>query len=566
MLQAFALIYLIAIVFLACDNNILKNNIHDINVLMAFLSLAFLGLAYIRRKERFRISLLPVSLIIFLLYSAGSFYLSFNADLSIYPTFKVICALFLTLALLLFLKNIKVLEKAMLIIFAFAGILAASEIFEIFYGFLQPVKGLGVEQARSYFLNVNFFAGYLLIHIPIGIFIYFWLSNTFYKNLIGIGWILVLVALGLTQSQAGQLIAGLLIAVIIRNFIKINEPSKAKLVGMGVLVSILIYFSILKILIEPNQFVPMTSVGQPEVYKDPWVLDNVVTRMIYGLGAWRIFLEHWLLGSGLWTFIEIYPQMGLEGRPPHAHNMYLQTLAETGFLGLGLFIACLTCLYSNLTRIFKQGRPEVVELNFYIALSLAGFLLNNLSEYNWLTANFIYYFVFLIIAVEVLNRETNEQIKGNLISKGNGVIAKAIPIFMVLGAYVIWQYYSYQRIITHNIPLSNTTGELLENIDRAKQFCQRCGKPYYFSGVINLEVYGLSKNNQNLMKAEYDLNEVIQRNPYDMGTHLMLGTINRLKGNIFLARKYIRRASYNEGYRKEAIRRLNKLREIENSE
>ncbi len=545
MLPAFSVIYLFAVVVVGCENNTLYQNIHDMNALMAFLSLVFLGMAFFHRdkKEVCGVRALSISLILFLFYSVITFYHSSNADLSIYPVVKILSALFLSIALIYFLKDIEILEKALLMVFTFGGILATTGIIEQFFPFLFQMNWTRVLNSKSIFTNANFYSGYLLIHIPIGVYLYFRSSSSFQKFLTGLAWILILVSLGFSKSQGGQLTACLQIAAIIIYFFVTKKPHRAKLVGLGTIVSILIYFGLLKLILEPNLLAPIGStagireVTESEIIKD-WMSSSVGIRLMYWSGAWKIFTEHWLMGSGLWTFVELYPQTGLSRLPLHAHNMYLQTAAETGLIGFGLLMICLTSLCTTLGGIFKRGSTKVVEINFYIVTSLLGLLINNTIEYNWLTSNFIYYFVSLVISVEVLNRETQRHNKWGVKIDTKGLQAKVVPVFMVLGAFVIVQYYSYQRVISHDIPMSATMEEMFANTDNAKQLCHRCGRPYYLSGIAHLEMFRMSQNSQNLILAEHDFNEVIHRNPYSLGTYLILGKTKSLQGNFSKAKEY----------------------------
>lgn len=62
------------------------------------------------------------------------------------------------------------------------------------------------------------------------------------------------------------------------------------------------------------------------------------------LVAWRMFLDHPVLGAGLGRFMALYKDYAPTvevgwSRPQYAHNCYLQILAESGVAGLAAFLA-----------------------------------------------------------------------------------------------------------------------------------------------------------------------------------------------------------------------------------
>ena len=70
----------------------------------------------------------------------------------------------------------------------------------------------------------------------------------------------------------------------------------------------------------------------------------IVQRMAIWQSAWEMFLDNPLLGVGLGNFDHAYPAYSLPGwlhLPGHAHNYYLNLLAETGILGLSAYLALL---------------------------------------------------------------------------------------------------------------------------------------------------------------------------------------------------------------------------------
>ncbi len=104
-------------------------------------------------------------------------------------------------------------------------------------------------------------------------------------------------------------------------------------------------------------------------------------------GAWRIFLDHPLAGTGLGTLQIVYPpyETLYDGKiVNHAHNDYLEALAETGLLG-GL--CCAWFLIVLLLKSFSRFRQNDFSLAGALQLSgivaCAGFLVHALVDFNF---------------------------------------------------------------------------------------------------------------------------------------------------------------------------------------
>jgi O-antigen ligase len=83
-------------------------------------------------------------------------------------------------------------------------------------------------------------------------------------------------------------------------------------------------------------------------------------RPDYWRVAWNEYLAHPWLGSGAGTFGEYWARSGklaVAGGALDAHNLYLETLAEVGPVGLGLLAAMLTVPVVVAVRL--RGRPIV---------------------------------------------------------------------------------------------------------------------------------------------------------------------------------------------------------------
>jgi O-antigen ligase len=103
-------------------------------------------------------------------------------------------------------------------------------------------------------------------------------------------------------------------------------------------------------------------------------------------GAWQVFLHHPLAGTGLGTLQIVYPpyESLYDGKiVNHAHNDYLEALAETGILG-GL------CCAWFLGVLFRESFRRLRQLNNSFAGTLqlsglvacTGFLVHSLVDFN----------------------------------------------------------------------------------------------------------------------------------------------------------------------------------------
>lgn len=96
---------------------------------------------------------------------------------------------------------------------------------------------------------------------------------------------------------------------------------------------------------------------------------SVVRRYVLNVAAWRVFLDHPILGVGPGHFAEYYSmpysnRVGLieQLKKYRGHNLYFETLAETGILGLASFLAIIAAIMHGLWRIWKRLQQEGSEL------------------------------------------------------------------------------------------------------------------------------------------------------------------------------------------------------------
>ena len=116
---------------------------------------------------------------------------------------------------------------------------------------------------------------------------------------------------------------------------------------------------------------------------------SVSERFLMWKSAKNIFLDHPGLGIGLGNFGDLYERKYIlpeakEGRHPHPHNIYLQTLAEAGILGFAAFAAVWGYALRRVIRNALKADADFWQKA--VPFSVLGFLLYGLTD------NLIYHF------------------------------------------------------------------------------------------------------------------------------------------------------------------------------
>ena len=116
-------------------------------------------------------------------------------------------------------------------------------------------------------------------------------------------------------------------------------------------------------------------------------------------GAWHIFLDHPLAGTGLGTFQIVYPpyETLYDAKVVnHAHNDYLEALAETGVLGGLCCVWFLGVLFLKSFSLFRQSDfsfPGTLQLSGIVAC--VGFLVHALFDFNFHIPSNLWLFVLM---------------------------------------------------------------------------------------------------------------------------------------------------------------------------
>jgi putative inorganic carbon (hco3(-)) transporter len=114
-----------------------------------------------------------------------------------------------------------------------------------------------------------------------------------------------------------------------------------------------------------------------ETYQPPD--SSAIRRYVENVAAWHVFLDHPVLGVGPGHFAGYYSnaygsRIGLVEQTHNyrGHNLYLETLAETGVIGLACFLSILFVIMRGLWK----DRSCYLESDPKLALIAAGFFLS----------------------------------------------------------------------------------------------------------------------------------------------------------------------------------------------
>ena len=248
------------------------------------------------------------------------------------------------------------------------------------------------------YVNRNHFAGFAELAIPISL-VPLMLGKVRRERrfVIAVFALIPLGAMLLSASRGGIVSIAVEILFLLSVILLQRAGSKHLLTGGLVIVAALSLVSWLGVQQVLSRFGSLQSLE---------VKENKRASMRHG--AWRIFLDHPLLGTGLGTIQLVYPpyETLYDGKiVNHIHNDYLETLAETGALGglscawfLGiLLLAGLRCLQEP-----KLSSASVFRLAGLTAC--CGLLVHSLVDFNLhVPANAYFFFLMALLATSEMS-------------------------------------------------------------------------------------------------------------------------------------------------------------------
>ena len=259
-------------------------------------------------------------------------------------------------------------------------------------GLIRDRERLGPEdRACGPVDDPNHFAQILLVALPMGLMLGWSGRNRFARVAAFLLSGLIVSGILLTYSRGGFLVlAGLLLLLIVLGYLRARHA-----LGVAALLVTLV------IAVAPGYLDRVSSIQQAsnvEEARDAAVRGRV-TEM---LAAWNVLLDHPIVGVGPGQYTPFYSldymddpgvafrQIDKERR---AHSLYFELGAETGLLGLSMFLGIAAFAVSRLrdVRANRAASPEAAHLATGIGLALLAYLGTGLllslafMRYWWLT-------------------------------------------------------------------------------------------------------------------------------------------------------------------------------------
>jgi len=527
---------------------------YESTTLIVSLSLAFLLSSLIsfrtQNTERYPLSPISFSLILFLGWAVLGHFYTVDQDNSMTAILQHFGGAILLLGLSLNIKEEEHLQRFLWLALFCAGLMSFIAIVQQFDVYSAIIPKATKNMSTGFYGHRNVLATYLLLHFPLAIYFYVSSQTRNKKIIFGILSILIVLALIFSRSRGGQLVLGIQLLGMLIYFVRKKDHAKMKDLIVGGVLTTVLYFGLLFLVkVSAVDHVYETPPSIANVFTGKYhAWGNLVNRLVFWETGWGIFKDYWLTGTGPWTYELLFPvylgkeTSGLvEGfayvvNPPHSHNIFVQTATDTGVIGLGLLILFMITVYFRGINLLRNAPPETRNFVFFLILSLTGFMIHNQIEYNWIQIHFIYPFIFLVFAMDFLDRKYS--LKKSSLGKVNSVIHNGVlTAFILVGTFSTVNYYKYQALIYEKIIPGTDTANLRMLTNEAKTYCPSCGWPGLEMAKNLISQYRLTPNPTILVTAETELKEVALLTPFNLRQFIYLAEIRSFQENWDEAKK-----------------------------
>jgi O-antigen ligase len=241
----------------------------------------------------------------------------------------------------------------------------AFSLFQIFNG--EP-DALGLNRVYGTFAHPNGFACYLVVLMPLVVYLYQGASNINRKTFYLVIFALMLLSLFCTYTRVAWV--AFLVSMLILGFSKYKK----------------FYLKLILISLIILLFIPgLNQIFLNRIQPD----DSFYGRFSFNQFSLTLFSQKPILGHGLGTYALLStPIFGEKGERygrtsgAGAHNDYLRTLAETGIIGLFAFLFLFYSLFKMGRRIYQSGDYSLKSEALVLLAVLVSILVYGLTDFG----------------------------------------------------------------------------------------------------------------------------------------------------------------------------------------
>jgi len=365
----------------------------SISLSQIFLSFALICwiVILIRKKQKFIFPSFFWPLIVYVALSLVSSFLSVNPENSLKDSKELLLFLIVPMVYIGFFKE-RVLKKANLALLASAYL---SCLYSLFYFFF---KALPEQRIAGFMGQVMTQGGLLLLFSCIGLSMFLFTNNRI-RYLWGLGFFLSLFALILTQTRSAWV--GLVIAASLILFL--YKPRTLIIVPLAISLFYIASPQYIK-----NRVLSIFSLKVP----------NNKIRIEYMRVGVKIIKDYPLFGTGPKTMdiVSQNPKYKLSKEAKtivHLHNNILQTGAERGIPTLLAWLTFMVWVFISLIKLLKNKDPTLYPLTVAALAALFALFTAGLFEYNFADSEFTMLFLYMITIpfslARIQRKETIEE-------------------------------------------------------------------------------------------------------------------------------------------------------------
>lgn len=275
----------------------------------------------------------------------------------------------------------------------------------------------------STFQNVNAFAGYLIIVVPLCLYLSIFSEEKITRIWSKITLLLLLLGLILTFSKGGWL-TFFIISMAILVYLVNNKIKRGSFIVVPFVFSIVILlFFIIKGIFGNTAFLPNISFN---------IIDSLKDRLEYWRMTSKIIIDNPITGTGLGGYASMAQRYQIGSvYSRYAHNNYLQIFAETGIFGFITYIWVALDIFTKGVSIIREDRSRRNEA-FFLLIATAAFLTHSLIDFDWETPA-IQITYFLLAGIIIRMKKINDTvIKEKEMTRDSRPSYKRWPAYMIV--------------------------------------------------------------------------------------------------------------------------------------